>query len=258
MNRLITGSIFVFWLVMMGLLFQKELLPELVLGPTPSYRQVLAVKPGDERVRMGIYLFGWRVGVSDSSTTVGKDGLYLFKNSTKIDLGRLARQLRETWEDRLQVESRSEIEVSPDGRLRRFRMDVDSPIVRAGLFGVMEGEELVFTVSTPEQSVVHRMPYDPEVILATSLNPFVELTDLEVGKKWQVSMLSPRTLELTFATMEVVGEGITRLADEPVEYYQVRTELEGFPLEGWISKQGKLLKVIVAPVEFVREPVRYD
>ncbi len=258
MGKLVSGAIIAFWLVMMGLLFQKEVSPQLVLGSASTYRKLLSAERKYEPMRMGIYALAKRVGVSDSSTRVEADGSYHLKNVTKIDVAGLSRHLRKVWRERLQVKATTEMEVSSQGKLRRFRMEVDSPLLTARLSGIVEGEELVFTVETPEQVVTHRIPYDPEVVLTTSLNPFAEFHDLEVGQRWQVGLLSPRTLELTFATIEVMGVGTTNYAGSPVNYFQLQTELEGFPVEGWVSEQGQLLRIVVPPLLLIREPIEDD
>jgi hypothetical protein len=243
-GRLLSWGIVAFWLVMMGLLVHQEVLPALRLGEPASYRSLLAQQRGPKTVRMGIYAFDRRLGTSVSTVRPQRDGSTQVVNQTEISLGFLP-----TTGARLTplttVTSESEAWVSPLFRLQSFSLRVRSALFAVEMRGVVDGEELIFSVWSGGQTQTARIPFDPEMPIGESLGPIWPSGNLKVGRQWGINLLDPRDLTLSQALVEVVGEGRRVWQGKVVRTYRLKVTYEGNGFEAEVTADGELLRQTV-------------
>lgn len=255
LGRLVSWGIVAFWVVMMTLLVRLEVLPALRVGAPASYRSVLAHLKEPKTVRMGIYAFGRRLGTTTSTTRPLPDGSVHIGNETDIELGILTAERAELT-PLTTLGARSDLWVSADYRLQRFHMTVTSALLSVRMWGVAEGEELLFTLEVGGESHTARIPFDPEMPLADSLAPVVTARNLRLGRQWEVNVLSPRDLTLTQALVRVVGEGRAVWRGQQVRTYRLLVSYEGNELEVEVTAEGEVLRQTInwpLRLTFVRE-----
>jgi hypothetical protein len=230
---------------MMGLLVHQEVLPTLRLGEPESYRSLLAQQKGPKTVRMGIYAFDRRLGTSVSTVTPQRDGSTQVANRTEISLSFLpAAGARLT--PLTTVTSESEAWVSPLYRLQSFYLRVRSALFAIEMRGVVDGEELVFTVWSGGQAQTARVPFDAEMPIGDSLGPLWPSGKLQVGRQWGINLLDPRDLTLSQALVEVVGEGRQVWQGRAVRTYRLKVTYEGSEFEAVVTADGELLRQTIS------------
>ncbi|MBI3099694.1 MAG: hypothetical protein HYY93_15905, partial [Planctomycetes bacterium] len=82
MFRLVGVAILLFWLVMMGLLVQEEVLPGLLMQEDASYADPLRRRLDPDESLMGILLGAQRIGASYTALLPHADGTYEIQNAT--------------------------------------------------------------------------------------------------------------------------------------------------------------------------------
>jgi hypothetical protein len=197
---------------------------------------------------MGIYAFDRRLGTSVSTVTPQRDGSTQVVNRTQISLGFLpttgARQpdagARLT--PLTTVTSDSEAWVSSLYRLQSFSLRVRSALFAIEMRGVVDGEELIFTVWSGGQAQTARIPFDPEMPIGESLGPIWPSGNLKVGRQWGINLLDPRDLALNQALVEVVGEGRRVWQGKAVRTYRLKVTYEGNEFEAEVTADGELLR----------------
>ena len=240
-GRFFSWAIVAFWVVMMGLLVEREVLPVLRMGAPADYRTLLGRARQPQTVRMGIYAFNRRLGTTVSTVTPRPDGSTRITNRTDISLGFLSPE-GSRLTPLTAVNSRSEIWVSPSYRLQRFLVRVTSPLINLEMRGLVDGEELIFTFRSGGRSHTSRIPFDPEMPLAESISPVWSVGDLRVGRQWEVNVLDPRDLTLTQALVQVTAEEQGWWQGKLVPTYRLRITYQGNEMEAVVTWEGELLR----------------
>jgi hypothetical protein len=248
-GKLLSWGIVAFWVVMMSLLVRQEVLPALRMGAPASYRSILGGERRPKIVRMGIYAFDRRLGTSLSAVLPQRDGSTRVTNQTEISLGFLPAGAGEAGARLMPlttVRSESDAWVSPLFRLQSFSLKVKSALFAIDMRGVVEGEELIFTVWSGGEAHTARIPFDPEMPIMDSIDPVWASGKLQVGRQWGINLLDPRDLTLTQALVEVVGERERVWQGKPVRAYLLRVTYEGSEFEAEVTGDGELLRQTIS------------
>ncbi len=254
-GRLVSWGIVAFWAVMMALLVRLEVLPALRVGAPASYRSVLGSVEEPRTVRMGVYAFGRRLGTTTSTTRALPDGSIRINNDTDVALG-LPNPERSQLASLTRLRARSDVWVTAGYRLRRFQMTVSGSFLTVRVWGVVQGEELVFGFEMGGQTQTARVPFDPEMPLADGLAPMLTARNLRLGREWEINVLDPRDLAPTQALVRVVGEGSSSWRGKQVRTYRLLLTYEGREVEAEVTADGELLRQTIdwpVPLTFVRE-----
>jgi hypothetical protein len=250
-GKLFSWGIVVFWVVMMSLLARQEIVPMLRRGAPASYRSLLGRERRPKTVRMGIYAFDRRLGTSVSTVIPQRDGSTRVANQTEISLGFLPAD-RARLTPLTTVRSESDAWISPLFQLQSFSLKVTSALFAIDMRGVVDGEELIFTVWSGGQAHTARIPFDAETPIMEGIDPVWASGKLQVGRQWGINLLDPRDLRLTQALVEVVGERERLWRGKPVHAYQLQVTYEGGEFQAEVTSDGELLRqTITWPLRLV-------
>jgi len=228
-----------FWLLMMGLLFKVEILPEYAAVETAGYQSM--VRDIDVPVvrEMAVMKDGERVGTSTTVITPEPDGTFRISNSSEVDvqMGVVAARANASFNLTLDEEK----------HLRELFLRVDIAGQRAGVSGRPADGRLELRISIGGETFTHTVPYD-DSMFSSYFNPFATAGRLSVGQEWRTRFLDPLRQKVTTARVRVVGrERISlqiREGAPPVTFdaYKLVMSWGAIELNAWATRDGLVLK----------------
>ena len=254
MKKTIVISIIIFWLVMMGLLMSREILPGIRralladdLGA--GYRSILEETRWEVTRRYGIYYDEERLG--DTVTIIRpREGSWTIANNISLDrslpasllgpfggegiaraIGGMRAHTRVLVDDEFRL-------VSLTGWVRRY----PSMDTLASIDGRAVGNTLVVTLTDPaEQTYTREIPLDAENILAGGPGGLMNFPEPYIGRRWRARVLHPLTMQVETSHSEVVALETITLEGEETEAYRVETDWAGMKMISYINRMGELL-----------------
>lgn len=273
-GRILTAGIVVFWMVMMGLLAHREILPawerEREFAQSASYAQLEQMALRRPVTQMGIYFGGARVGSTLSVLT---------KDATE-----------------LRMQSRSELDLSPlqmgaavgvmlfgapsvnlsfdaratEGRLISLRLEVRAPratrpVMR--LTGRPVGDKLDLTIKQYDtaadetggvkqpKSTTYTVPFDTRQLITNSLAPTVAFPNLELGKHFYMRTLNTSTGRMQKTRVDVAAKEFITVAGKEYEAFRLAITLPAGvkKASAWVTPDGEMLRQEILGVVLVRE-----
>jgi len=264
-----------FWVVMMALLFRREVLPVLALsarreGGPRTYEALVRRLPTTRTVRMGVYWPTPERRVGTVATTMRRTGdTYHVNTVTRISTGALAR-LFLTGEEFApgfagpapEVVVTSRTVIGPEFRLVSFSAHA---VARPGARPIMSVKArpvgkrlLVTTVDRAGRSTTREIAYDPQGVVSQAFAAALSAEDLSVGRRWSVRMINPLTGSDTMAVAAVTGRSTLEWNGAQREVFVVETSWGLTKSIAWVTPEGEVLQQR-APfgVTLIREPDRW-
>lgn len=255
-----------FWAGMMGWLFQRELLPRLVLGPPPGYRDVVAnVDPDEEDsppVTWKVLAGSKQIGTATTSIKRRDDGVTVLLGS--IELSKLpVLGLFETVEQPLTLSAESRFYIGPTGQLRHFDIQataqgVDAPLV---VRGRVEKKQLHVTLDWEGSHREETLAYEPRGLVMNSFSPVGRMPNLRVGQAWNIPMVNPLTGRVDLVRVKVTGRELISWGSQlAVAAYVVTqtTGITGAEVRTWVRDDGLVLRqevpLLLSTMTFERVP----
>lgn len=260
-----------FWLVMMGWLVWRDVLPRLGMGEL-RYRAVLADRAVAEPTNWRLLYGERRVGNLFSMVEPKPDGGYVLSTRGHLsgaelrpeDDSPLSELLRaaKVGADRMpDFEVRSQFKVTALGRLAEFSVAAGVRGLGIDLVveGTVEGNELVLeSKGLSFLAGQTRLPFDSEAVVLDQFGPMDRIAGLSVGKVWTTRAVNPLAALLaprgwlgargtTLDTMrhEVIGEETIVWNRTEWRCYVVEHEHPGSPVraQSWVRiGDGKVLR----------------
>jgi hypothetical protein len=221
------------WLASMSWLVVEKVLPPLRLGQPPNYQTISQARRNEGPVGWRLFWnqepIGWALSLArpqahqstEIRSRVHLDRLPL-ADLVPEWLARLF-QVPEFQNLRLSMDTSSTLMIDPLGRLVRLHSSV-----QVGRFpevvqmeGVVEGNDLLFTIRCGQFTYETRIPMPPDALLSDALSPQTRLPGLRLGQQWTLPTLSPlgrwnHALEILQAKVEarqpILWDGTTREA----------------------------------------------
>ncbi len=250
LGRIATGAIILFWLAMMGLLAQREILPGLAqareLAHTPNYRQLETHADLPRIDQMGIYMGEQRIG--QSVTTVIKeeqDNELQIRNRTDVRLGLAGGipLLSKFMAVELHLKFTAHV---VDARLLNFNMVVtvggEEPY--AVVDGFVVGKELTLRIRQGGQTRVQTIPFDPQQMISANLMPALAPAKLRVGETWTMRSMDIQSMALRDAVATVRSREQVKIGGQMRDAFVIDVpsapgSSESFTV--WVSPEGEVL-----------------
>ena len=283
LGRALTAGIVVFWLVMMGILALREIVPaweqELEYARSASYEQLESVALKRPVTQMGIYFGKTRVGRTLSVLTKAGTELRL-ESRTEIDLrplpmgSAIGAMFFGAPQVNLHFNARAD-----EGRLTDLALVVRSapenqPKMR--LEGRPVGDQLRVTMThygerpaegfTPKVHPeggpaagpgpdTYMVPFDSRQLLTNSLTPAFAFPELEVGRHFYLRTLNPSTGAVQKVRAEVTAKERITIAGKDYDAFRIAIPLPLGVQRGavWVSAEGEVLRQEILGIVFVRE-----
>ena len=269
------GRLFIagFWLVMMALLFRREILPGLALAwretdADQTYEALINATHRTRTARMGIYwpTLGNRVGTT--TTTIRRIGdSHQISTLTNISVGVLGKLFL------LSEDPAGAGDVAPDTAITVTSRALIGPKFQLVSFAAAAttspralrlmsirartaGGKLLVTVEDQAGRITTReVPYDPSSALSQSFSVASSPGGLQVGKRWQVRMLNPLKGSYETAVAEVARRTTLEWNGAPHDVFVVETAWGLSKAIAWVTPDGEVLRQR-APfgVMLVRDP----
>jgi len=265
-----------FWVVMMALLFRREVLPVMALsvrreGGPGTYEALVRRLPTTRTVRMGVYWPTPERRVGTVATTTRRTGdTYHVNTVTRISSGALAR-LFLTGEELApgfagptpEVVLTSRMVIGPAFRLVSFSAHaVARPAARL-IMSVKArpvGKRLLVTTEDGAgRSTTREIRYDPQGVISQAFGAALSAEDLSVGRRWSVRLINPLTGSTSTAVAEVTGRSTLEWNGAQRDVFVVETSWGLTNSIAWVTPEGEVLQQR-APfgVTLIREPDRWS
>jgi len=238
-------------MVVMGIYFKREVLPDLIPPPPPSYESYFARPRQSEYIRMNILLRTVPVGTSETALLPREDGSYSLYNRTRAQLAILRH--------RVQVLAEAFILIDSKHSLKALKFTFHSPVFVVEAEGEVVGGELHLTITDGTETFESALPYPPHELVMSDISPLVGISRLWPGQEWQMQIFNPLTMSFDRAKVKVQGKEEIAWQGEMVLAWLLDINYQDQRLSAWISEDGKLLREETAyGVILVREESEKD
>jgi hypothetical protein len=234
MNRAIGTLVTLTWLLAMGALIHRDILPFWQTQEPPAQN----IPPGRFQVAISDQQ-GRRIGTT-WVTTMSVASFSLVVSTTRLDVGALSGLSSVAGE--MFVET--ELTYAADDTLDEFSLKLDSGTLSAVVSGARYGSEYACTATVG--SVTRTLSFDGELssLLGDSLRPFTYLKGLRVGQSWRLRLIDPlallksRSLEFTTQLVRVTRRETIQHAGRAVECHRIETD----GTAAWADDEGRVLR----------------
>ena len=202
-SRWYNTAVVLLWLATMSWLVTKKVLPPLLVGEPPSYRQVIEAQNRDPPVGWRVLWKGKQLGWALTDTKLLPTGMTEVHGRVHFDTVPVG-AVTPIWlqpfmaiarkpVEQLRLDASSELLIDTFGRLLRFDSAVQlAPLIdKIAMRGTVDGGQLELVVSSGNQSFSHEVFLPPKALLADALSPQTRLPDLHVGQTWSVPVFNP-------------------------------------------------------------------
>jgi len=258
LGRILTVTITIFWVAMIVLLTQWELMPNIRFARAASqptsyhYLERLAVE--GRASQMGLYFNKRRIGYTLSRMRMVGDELHLeSRTEIKMSLSAGARLITGLGQLDISTEFLARVE---KGELLDFRLKVSSPPGApplARVEGVPEGQNLRLHIRQGDNVRVETIPFDSKELISSSLGQAFALPKLHTGLRWKIHTLDPISRMVRVSTAEVVGKEMVRRHGEDVETFVIRIPYGTTETRIWANSDREILKQQVMGLTFLKE-----
>jgi hypothetical protein len=263
LGKAATAGIAAFWLIMMTLLVQREILPAYAAfrqeQVTPGYSRIKELAQQGYSTQMGIYLGDRKIGYTRAKLVdLPADEIVEIVNTTQISLNMSVGSVVPGMKaEALALKLNFKAQVGEDG-LHGFRLDVFSKGAGAPLAivdGKPIGETLSLKIHTGDQTRLEQVPFHANTILGNDMGPMVLPPKLSEGVKWPVRSLDPMTYTVRTAWATVRGKETIAIEGRDVKAYLITIPYGTADFKVWADENGEVLKQKFLGFSFVKEPV---
>ena len=230
---LLGAGIVAFWLVMVALLIRKTHFHEVdQVAGTPIQAELESV----ERFQhdwMEIYLKGKKVGFSETKVSpLGGDQLIQEKMVLALNLMGQPSVVRMT----------TRAVVDKGFLLKRFRLVIDSGVVRFRVSGKVEENRMVVEVGEGDRKRDHLIPLAGPLTIGAGLPGFFKGCALGIGDAFRFTFFDPSILSHKEMLIKVTGKTVISVDGREYPAFRLETEVWGQTLVFWLDEEGVLLK----------------
>lgn len=190
-----------------------------------------------ELTQRGVFYRGARIGFIRERLTP-LDGGYRAEQKGDLTLNLLGRKRR------MQIEGSAE--TGSSGELQKFQFRLSTSSRRSPfettVQGVVEGDELALTISSPGSERSERRPLEDPIVLPLNLYYSLAARGWTPGKSYRVRLFDPMTLSDGEAIIEVRDREIVRWGGREEEAYRLETTFAGLTTTAWVNERGEVLQ----------------
>jgi hypothetical protein len=258
LGRILTAAITLFWLAMMGLLVNQEVLPaylaarEAARAPNYAWLETVAAKPRVEQ--LGIFLGGARIGQTVHRMSRKDDELRL-SNRTDLQLNSLAAKLLMMGGGGMQFSFKFEATVI-EARLAGFQMTVLSPPQSEPLAivdGTSAGDMLRMRIRQGGHVQNLTTPFDSRQVLSGLFAPSSMPAQLHVGQSWTVNTLGLGNFGIQNGMAKVLRTERIKVEGVLEEAFVIQIKYGTYDMTVWANSKGEVLQQKFLGFTLVRE-----
>ncbi|MBI4846944.1 MAG: transglutaminase domain-containing protein [Candidatus Omnitrophica bacterium] len=237
-KKIIPVIIVVFWLVMTGMLINRELIAK---NRISAYRPFLSADTLFSDQWLGIYFNNSPMGFVHTTLEPyvidkGVPG-YLISNRTYLEFLVLNK--------RNKVWFNADTVLDSGYKLHNFKFELNSGPHTMSVKGNVQRDNML-TLEIDSQGTRSTkkvvLAQKEGVMFAGIMSPFNSFGELKVGAKYHVSMLNPFSLELEPLDIEVSAKEILGYQGNDIEVFLVKSIYRGMEQKSWVNAQGEILK----------------
>jgi hypothetical protein len=233
-QRLIAAAIILFWLITMGVLFEREVLRPAWQKAAPGSARL--DKPYD--MWLGVFVDEHRVGFINMKSTpdtrgeiagatlafTAKMGMTLLGKETNILLSGNAY-------------------VTEEKGLQEFDLRVRSGESDMRIGGAITDGTLNATLQTAGEEIPFKFPIGDNVSLGGGAGmPAMSLPTLEPGSEIYIDTFDPLSMQVRKTKLTCIGTETLEVGGEPVETYIIETEMSGTTTTAWVTADEEVIK----------------
>lgn len=239
------------WVLMMGLLFDREVRPYFEYQAPPNYATVFKDRTRADVQRRAVYFAENRIGTAESLSEPLEDGGTRFRSRLLMSIGSFTGI--KLPDDRAYLTS--DFKIGPDSQLAQFRLTGNLQGIPVSAQGERHGDQLRVGYNFVLVKGDLLVPFPRDATLADTFLPYQGGGRLEDGKKWKirlfdlgnlVSLGKDHKVEMTELYATVVGreQPPTRPGDQVAWTIEVRKQ----PTEPvwdyliWVDDEGLVLE----------------
>jgi Transglutaminase-like superfamily len=226
MHKVISVSVVLIWLVMLGALAARS-----GVSPVDAVDVRSAGLAGDSW--MGIYLNGDKVGYGHQSVVVTASGFHVTEEIYAELTVMGAKQ-------EMTVGTVSDLD--PKLALKTFDFSLKSGPADMKINGEVSGGGINAVVESSGTKNKLSIPVNGPVHLASDIELMLRRDGLEVGKKLRVPFFDPSSLSEQHMDIEVEAKEDMKLGDRTVPVYRVRQDYAGVSIKSWINPEMGTIK----------------
>jgi len=228
MRPALTLAVVLSWLVMVGLLVEKQ------TRPPGVPEAMLPLRPAADRDEwFAVLRDGRRIGHAHRTTTRTDDGVR-HSEDLVLALAMLGVPQR--------IHTAIEAETDGQGALRSFRFTLASPAASFGAAGTTDGRRLAVTYGPEGQTKHVELPLAEPIQLPSTLRPRIVAADPPAGTSYSTPVLNPLTLRSESLVTTVEGRETMAGPDGPVEAIRLAEEQQGLKARVWLTREGIVLR----------------
>jgi Transglutaminase-like superfamily len=231
MRRLLTLAVVGSWLVLLGLLVERQAPPPRIpAAPLPA----AAGAPGDREEWFTVQRDGQRVGWAHRVTGPSESGVRMTEDMV-VALAMLGTP------QRLRTSLVAETDATRQG-LRRFRFSLVSPAATFSASGESDGQRLQVHYGPAGDDHALTLPLSEPIALPSTLRPRVLSGDRTPGTRYTAPVFNPFTLKNEPLTIVVEGRERVAGPDGPVDALVIAEEHQGLRARAWIADDGSTVR----------------
>ena len=228
--KIISFSIFFFWLFMMGWLVRRTYtnsLPTFLPSLLPGQ-----LEESDEEW-MGIYFKGRKIGYAVSSVVLEGNGYRL--------AGRSYLKLKVMGENR-DVTTITNALVGTDFSLRSFDFQLKSGLFQLGLQGQVKDRELFLQIESAGSRSEKTIDLKETPRLPLGLDKYLVKEGLKISKEFLIPFFDPSSMNIGEMLVKVVGEDEVELNGKKLWTYKLQETFWGIETTSWITAEGRVVR----------------
>jgi transglutaminase-like putative cysteine protease len=226
LSRFLSVAVLVAWAASMGFLVRS-------LQASPGSLATDLARYGSAAVWRGIYYRGQKIGFSVSETSATSEGFTLQED------GRLQMSLLGAT---TAARVRTEAQLDTGFSLRAFSFSLDPGTGPIEVNGTVDGTRLQITIKTPSGTRTETRQLEQTPMLSINLARRLAATGLETGKRYQVAVFDPATLQNSPMVMDVGKREVVHAAGRPVPAFKVQMQFAGLTSTSWITDVGEVVR----------------
>lgn len=237
MRKFYTAFVLIFWVAMIGLLFQREVLPTLIITNPAGYKIELTKDYPVRESWMGIYFKDKKIGFSN--TVISHD----------IDRGVAGYRINEIAVLRFNMLGEQQLVrikgtsfFNEDYRLKNFSYKLVSGEHKLDVDGHAEKDNLNITVDLGTGKREKTFKIDPNTLVSNSINPVLLFKKLEKDRDITFEVFDPVTFGTNRVNIRNVGSEDIGFDKKRYHAYIFETDIAGIKTKTWMTEDGDILK----------------
>ena len=255
-QRLVCVAILLFWAGATGLLIQRDVLPDWLVGPPPDLDTVAKAGQADgSPTYWTIYVAEGRlstddlrpIGVVETRTVPKKDGWIQLTSKAAFNSAGLLKGSALAPGQGEELEIHNTFDVDQKGNLYHFKATVRANSGReeiVTLEGKLKNNDIEVRAQgpLPLMNWTRRFPYRSRGIVQNAFSPLDRMPGLHVGQTWSSQVVSPLTGQVQEVFVEVARKGVIHWDGEPTQVLEVVSRFSPMTARTWVRLDGLVLR----------------